>query len=270
MRPAPVRQDKQITARPSLAAGVTAILLCSSGSAGTLVDQAFQDGFENRCDELVYRESFTQADGSPWPAAWTALGGSVALADVQAGQARLRPVISGYSLARMGAAVDTRDVEVRFSMILEDATAQGVGFYVRQNGGHLMLTNPPGAGYAVFVEGSFRGLAGIGVWREQNGHEIQIAHSPPGSPAPTQGTPYRVRFQVLQINPSTTQLRAKTWPADQPEPAGWQVSANNAQTDLQNRSGGIAVDSWNVATSGSISATTRIDDIEIERLCPAG
>lgn len=238
-----------------------------TAEAAGLDHRLFHDGLESRCGASLFNETFTQADG-PWPSRWVALGGSVNDAVISAGAGHWRPVVSGYSLARIGAAAETRDVEVRFTMTLEDAAAQGVGFYVRHNGGHLNLTAIPGSGYAVFVEGSFRGMAGIGVWREENGNEIQIAHSPPGSPAPTQNVPYRVRLQVLQSSPNTTLLQAKTWPASAAEPAGWQVSASNGQADLQGRFGGVAVDSWNVATTGSVTAYTRIDDIEVEAICP--
>lgn len=244
----------------------TAALAVSPLRGAGLDGRLFHDGLETRCGEIVFSENFSQADG-PWPSRWLPLGGSVNSAVITSGEGRFRPNVSGYSLARLGVGAETRDVEVRLTMTLEDAAAQGVGFYVRQNGGHLNLTTLPGSGYAVFVEGTFRGMAGVGVWREENGNEIQIAHSPPGSPAPTQGVPYRVRLQVIQSTPTTTLLQAKTWPAASAEPAGWQVSASNAQADLQGRFGGVAVDSWNVATSGTMTAYTRIDDIEVESIC---
>lgn len=229
-------------------------------------DDILADGFELACGQLAYEEAFA-VDGPTWPAPWVELADSATVADVAAGVSRLRPVVSGYSLARMYAPIATRDVEVRFRMLLEDASAQGVGFYVRQNGGHLQLTETPGEGYAVFVEGSFRGLPGVGVWREEGGHEIQIAHSAGAAPAPQSNQWLQVRFRVHQLDAGQTRLQAKIWPEGAAEPLAWQVSAVDGQPSLQDRGGGIAVDSWNVAQSGTLSAHTRVDDIQIEPLC---
>jgi hypothetical protein len=243
-------------------------LLASTPVDAGGADLVYANGYESQCGAVVYVESFAQANGSPWPAPWVATGGT-ALADVQGGRARLRPFDSGYSLARMFAPIDTRDVEVRFRFVLEHEPTQGVGFYVRQNGGYLTQTNPTGAGYAIFIEGSFRGLPGVGVWREQLGNEIQIAHSV-GVAGPTQQVLYRARLRVLQVDALTTALQAKFWPDGQAEPAQWQVSANDSTPSLQNLNGGIAVDSWSVLQSpNTITAHTLVDDIEIETACAA-
>ena len=239
-------------------------LLAASASAA--IDLIHVDDFEEHCGQLLFSESFPD-NGGNWPSLWSELAGSAQVADVVAGSGRLQPVVSGYSLARMAAPVPTRDVEVRFTMWLEDASAQGVGFYVRQNGGHLQLTTTPGEGYAVFVEGSFRGLPGVGVWREENGQEIQIAHSGGLAPAPQSNQPLRVRFRVHQVDATQTRLQAKIWPLGEAEPIAWQVSALDTQASLQDHAGGIAVDSWNVAQNGTLTSHTRIDDIEVEALC---
>jgi len=211
-------------------------------------------------------ENFAGADGDPWPAYWSAVGG-VALADLQAGQARFRPVPSGYSLARLFAPVDTRDVELRFTVVFEDIATQGVGFYVRQNGGYLQQTTPFGQGYAVFVEG-FRALPGIGVWREVDGVEQQIQIFFDAALNFQNGVPYRVRFRVNQVDLATTMLQAKVWPEADAEPEGWQVQATDSTPALQGISGGIAPDSWSALQSpGPITAHTFVDDIEVEALC---
>lgn len=239
---------------------------CSMSICAQTTDFILVDQFEPTCGVVAYSEDFP-SDGPNWPAPWQELANSAAVADVSVGMGRMQPQVSGYSLGRLYADVPTRDVEVRFLMVLEDATAQGVGFYVRQNGGHLNQTFPTGEGYAVFVEGSFRGMPGVGVWREEDGHEIQIAHSGAAAAAPTSGVPFRVRFRVHQLNATQTLLQAKIWPDAAAEPVAWQVSAVNNQPSLQGATGGIAVDSWNSATAGSLSAHTLIDQIEIEPLC---
>lgn len=240
--------------------------LAGAFGAGTPPDAIYADGFEPAA-AAIFVESFAAGTAAAWPAPWIELAQSADIADVQGGAGRLRPMVTGYSLARMHAAISARDVEASFSFVLEDASSQGVGFYVRQNGGHLDLTNPPGQGYAVFVEGSFRNMPGVGVWKEEAGQEIQLAHSGAAAPAPQQDVAYRVRFRVSQTDASHTLLQARIWPDGSAEPDGWQVSHSDDTPLLQNLFGGIAVDSWNVATSPQIiSAHTAIDDIEITPL----
>jgi gluconolactonase len=227
----------------------------------------FADGFERHCGVPSYQESFTLADGAAWPAPWSVIGGT-ALADIQVGQARLRPVSSNYSLARLFAPIATRDVEVRFRMVLESEPTQGVGFYVRQNGGYLGGSNPTGRGYAVFVEGGFRGQPGIGLWKEENGVEIPLAHSAPAVAGPLAGSVYQVRFRVHQRSATTTYMQARFWLDGTQEPQAWQVAVDDSTPVLQNISGGIAVDSWSVILAPNpIGAHTRVDDIRIEPLC---
>lgn len=233
-------------------------------SAGS-VDIVYLDGFESGCGNLIYSEPFALADNSAWPSPWTPLG-NVAASDIQQQAARLRPNPTGYSLARMGAAIPTGSVEARFTLQLEDAATQGVGFYVRQNGGYLQDTMSHGQGYAAFAEGSFRGTAGIGVWREIDGVEQQIGHQSP-YPVISADIAYRVRLQVMQTSPTQTLVRAKLWPDGDPEPDAWQASASDATASLQNVSGGIAIDSWSSYIAPPITASTFVDNIELISLC---
>jgi hypothetical protein len=253
---------------------LAALLLLGAGSA--TAQPLLIDGFETGdfCGwhsqvgaPGTYLEAFTGPDGSARPTPWTAIG-SVALADLQSGQARFRPVPSGYSLARLFAPVETRDAEVTFTLVFEDVASQGVGFYVRQNGGYLQQTPSHGQGYAVFVEG-FRETPGIGVWREVDGHEqdLQILFDPALNFQ--DGVPYRVRFRVTQLDASTSLLQAKVWPLAGTEPADWQVEAMDATPSLQNVSGGIALDSWSSRQSPDpITAHTLVDDVEVAVVCP--
>jgi gluconolactonase len=225
---------------------------------------ACSDGEPLDCGEVVYSESFDGPDGGAWPAPWAILGGTD-LADLQGGRARFRPTDSGYSLARLGFPMLETDVEATFTTEFEDLDTQGVGFYVRQNGGHLDQTVPTGQGYAVFVEG-FRGFHGIGVWREVDGIEQAILIDT--GLALSNGVAYRVRFRVHQINAATTRLLARIWPAADPEPATWNVNTTDSSVELQGLSGGIAADSWSeIVSPGPITAHTFIDDVEVLRLC---
>lgn len=255
----------------ALLLATTVLLWATAAAAQTIFIESFESGNFCAWNSTVgvpgpFVESFTGADGDPWPAPWLAVGG-VALADLQAGRARFRSVPSGYSLARLFAPVDTRDVELRFTVVFEDIATQGVGFYVRHNGGYLQQTTPSGQGYAVFVEG-FRALPGIGVWREVDGVEQQIQILFDAALNFQNGVPYRVRFRVNQVDSATTLLQAKVWPEAGVEPEGWQVEATDSTPALQGISGGIAPDSWSAIQSpGPITAHTFIDDIEVEALC---
>jgi hypothetical protein len=266
LRAAPMRAGRRHALR-TLSCGLALSLMASSSTRADNVDIVYLDSFEDGCGNLIHSEPFAIADDSAWPAPWGALG-NVQSADIQQGMARLQPDATGYSLARMGAEVDTRNVEVRFTLRFEDASSQGVGFYVRQNGGYLQNTTTHGQGYAAFAEGSFRGTSGIGVWREIDGVEQQIGHQPPPYPTITAGIDYRVRFQVLQADATQTLVRAKMWPTAESEPATWQTSANDASVELQNISGGIAVDSWSNYVAPPITAHTFIDNLELISLCP--
>jgi hypothetical protein len=216
------------------------------------------------CGVAVYTEDFTGTNGSAWPAPWTPIG-SVDVADLQSGRGRFRPTLSGYSLARLYTDLDESDVEARLTIEFEDIDQQGIGFYVRQNGGYLQQTMPNGQGYAVFVEG-FRGFQGIGVWREVGGNEQQLLIDMGHTIA--NGTRYRVRFQVEQATPTTTTLRAKMWPEAGAEPGGWDVEYTDDAVVLQNVSGGVAADSWSeIMTGGPTPDYTFIDDVEIIPLC---
>src|SRR6187431_38997 len=99
------------------------------------------------CGALLLEENFTLSNGSAWPAPWVEAGNEVAVADVQGGRGRLRPEPSSYSLARMVAPGTTSAAEVLFTLIFEEASSQGVGFYAQQNGGYLQQTSPFGQGY---------------------------------------------------------------------------------------------------------------------------
>jgi len=242
------------TAGGSTAGGGTA----GGGTAGASAAGGAPDaGF-------AYAESFSLPDGGPWPAPWTVAGG-VATADVQAGRARLVPTLSGYSLARMKMPATLVNVEVVFDFQLPGTPQnQGVGFYVRQNGGHLTQTMPAGAGYAIFIE-AFRSPPGIGAWREVNGQEQEI--QPHANVALAAGTTYRARLRCTQQNATTTRLQGRFWAVTVAEPAAWQVDVTDTTASLQNVAGGFAIDSWSsLTTGGGTAAPLLVDDVIITGL----
>lgn len=224
------------------------------------------------CGNVAFSSDFMQANGTSWPAPWVASGDNVDLAEIQNGAALLRSNTVGgtsdYPLARMVAPLNYRDVELRARFMLEDPSSQGVGFYVRQNGGSLIDTVPAGQGYGVFIEGPWAGRPeGMSFWQEVDGIETVFSGAMTHTgPAPQPGVFYNLRFQVYQSTPNNTYLRAKFWPDDgvtaEPE---WQISVGDSTSELQGVRGGIAVDSYQ---HGAYSvASIHVDDIEVEPLC---
>ncbi|MBZ0114505.1 MAG: hypothetical protein K8J08_18725, partial [Thermoanaerobaculia bacterium] len=120
-----------------------------SASAGSGPVALLIDGFESgdTCGwsgrSPLLAEAFSDPDGSAWPPIFTVVGG-ITTADIQGGRGRLTAVPSPLEPGRTVAPGATRDVDVRFSFSFEEVARQGVGFYVRQNGGYLTHTNPQG------------------------------------------------------------------------------------------------------------------------------
>lgn len=199
-------------------------------------------------------ESFDGADGDPWPAPWAALGGVTdhALDD---GRGRLEG--PPQTVARMGmAGIDALDFDVEVTVTLTDFSRQGFGLYVRQNGGWLVSTDPPGQGYAVYFEGGFQQQ--LGLWRERDGVE-ELLGGVPLEPLEAL-EPYRVRLQCVQME-NATLLRTKIWPAATDEPDAWAVELIDVTPELQDVTGDLAIDVYNYEGSGSVY----VDDLVTRR-----
>ena len=242
------------------------ILVSSNVSAG--VEAVFSDGFEiiTCTPEVLFEENFNGANQNNWGGLWQESGNEVDVAEVLNQEGRLIPVASNYALARMVHPLNERDVESTFSFVFEDGATQGIGFYVRSNGGYLQQTTPTGQGYAVFLE-RFTGQPRLGLWYENDGNEISFVRDFDPAYQLLDGIKYSVRFQVFQEDASNTRLRARVWQADLIEPSIWHVSLTDNFLALQNTAGSMAVDSWSTQTSGQILNAIRIDDIVVTRLC---
>lgn len=226
-------------------------------SAGETTDPT-EDPTEGASD-CDFSEDFEGvANGDPWPATWVPVGG-VAVADVQDGWGRLRPEISGYSLARMVTFIDCPEIDTSLTFMFTDQNTQGVGLYARQNGGHLRETDPPGEGYAAFAE-SFRDPAGIGAWREVDGQEQRIENTERFEIQAN--VEYRMRFRLTQVDDTTSLLQGKIWPLADAEPDAWTVERTDNTASLQGVGGALAVDAWALnAVQGDDAADLLFDDI---------
>jgi hypothetical protein len=198
--------------------------------------------------DSVYEEPFDGANGSAWPDPWTIVGTHIIDAEIDDGRARM----SGENnltarLALQG--FDITNAEVLVRVEYENWGGQGYGFYVRQNGGALQETDPPGQGYGVYAEGNTRTL---GIWKEIDGVESPILEVPDAVAGGVEsGVPYIIRFQCEQQG-DTTALRAKMWREGDAEPTSWGVEVEDGTPELQNVSGSFANDVYNYVGTGSV------------------
>ena len=153
--------------------------------------------------------------------------------------------------------------ESTFSIELENVPLQGMGFYVRQNGGYLDQTAPQGAGYAIFTAG-VTSPPGTGSWFEAPGSgEVQLAQTM----FPLQSnTTYRLRVRVENESMSSTRLRSRVWQDGTPEPSTWTHDHTDAtRPELQGLAGGFAIDAWHNPGNGGFEDVF-IDDLVICQL----
>ncbi|MEQ1832613.1 MAG: hypothetical protein ABL977_06110 [Candidatus Eisenbacteria bacterium] len=217
-----------------------------------------------RAATLPYQESFPYPDGSAWPAPWFAGSAHVTLLDIQSGRARwagdptwvARMILPGFAAT---------DVEATLTVEFEDVAHQGIGFYVRQNGGTLREYVPFGQGYALFLKGAWGWPEDLGLWREIAGIETQFAarYDPLVSPLQDH-VRYRLRYRVTQQDAATTLLQAKVWAEAASEPLAWTIEATDTRAELQGFAGSFALDIYNF--SGSLPVY--VDDLAIEAWPP--
>ncbi len=209
--------------------------------------------------DAIYEEDFSGNDGDPWPAPWEIAGDGITQAELDGGRGRMAG-ITMHTSRMILPGFDELDAEMYVTVTFDDPSAQGFGFYCRQNGGALQDTDPPGQGYAVFFEGAY--MRGIGIWREIDGVEELLSMTPEAIPGGlSAGTPYRIRYQCRQDG-DITNVRAKVWPADEAEPEEWRVSVDDDTPQLQNLSGSFAADIYNYAGTGGLY----VDDVWIAAL----
>lgn len=183
--------------------------------------------------ELPYLETFESPNGSPWPAPWFIGGQHVTVADIQDERARLNG--DPAFVARMILPdFEEIDVEVLVTFEFEDVANQGIGFYVRQNGGTLREYLPHGQGYAMFLKGDWFWPEDLGIWREIDGVETQFATGyDPIAGGLQDGVRYRLRFRVTQMDAATTLLQARVWPENGAEPTAWTVETTDTRAEYR-------------------------------------
>jgi hypothetical protein len=220
------------------------------------------------CGVLLFEENWNIPDAPAWPAPWVELADSLEVADVASGRGRLRPVPGKYPLGRIWAPLAETNFEVLVTMMLEDSSSQSPGLYVRQNGGYLDVTVPPGSGYGVFMD-----IVGpsVTLYKEEEGTEIPF--DPTTIDQPLSFVNYRFRLQVESFGAevggeggTTTNWRARYWYVGAPEPSTWTVEATNVSS-LTALVGGISLDSWSNLFEDPITTHTQYDDLQVFKYC---
>lgn len=181
--------------------------------------------------------------------------------DLQGGRGRLNGDPTWVARMILPGFTET-DVEVTVTFEFENVDQQGIGFYVRQNGGTLHEYLPHGQGYAMLLKCAWGWPEDLGLWREIDGVETQFLGGYDPIPGGLQhGVRYRLRFRVTQQDAATTLLHARVWPEASAEPAPWTLEGTDTQPLLQGTPGSFAIDFYNQAGTSHVF----IDDLRIER-----
>ncbi len=214
-----------------------------------------------------FTETFTGTDAAAWPSGWSTVSSTTGTMtiDIQTNRGRLQSkawdgINSNTGLSRViNGTLNIMNADVVLTVEFENFANQGVGIYLRQNGGYLTDSAVNGQGYGVFWEGN--GANDLGLWYELNGVETRIIGVNPIATV-LNNTKYQIRFQVEQVNSNDTIQRARVWLAIDPEPATWDTTITSSYADLQNSSGVLAVDLFNFSGTSSIY----VDDIVVTQL----
>ncbi len=228
----------------------------------------FSDAIPGLGNSTSFTETFTGTNNAAWPGSWSTVSSAATISvDIQSNRGRLRSntydgISSTTALTRViNSSVNLQDVDAVFTVEFEDFANQGVGFYVRQNGGYLTELATNSQGYGVFLQGN-NTVGEFALIYELNGVEspIQSVNNLLTLASVLNNTAYRIRFQVKQNTRNDTLLRAKVWLASDTEPATWDIIYTTSSiSGLQEISGGIAVDLFNYSGTSSIY----IDDISV-------
>jgi hypothetical protein len=209
-------------------------------------------------NELVV-DTFSRAATSGWGGAdiggsYTLLGSSGAFA-VQGGVGQVTvPVGNSRGATLYGASTRDVDMTVKFAT---DVMSRGDGQFV-----YLIARRATdGSEYRLKVRLLADGRVLTGLSKTSNGVEAPIEVGVDSGLSYVAGSYLHVRASVTGASPTT--LKVKVWRAGQAEPTGWQVTATDATSSLQD-AGAVGIQSY-VAGNGR-AATLSIDDLVVIQL----
>lgn len=188
-------------------------------------------------------EEFDRSDGEPLPEGWVVLESSLDIAEHRSGALELS-ASDAYRVSRVATDLFSAiNAEAQFKVRFEDVKEQGVGLYLRSNGGLLQRTTPYGQGYNVYIDSVYSTTPTIRLYKEVDGHEDELLGA--GARASVtidNDVVYHVWFRVVQIDATTTRLQAKIWSTAESEPLEWTVTTDDDEEVLQGTAGGLAID----------------------------
>lgn len=187
--------------------------------------------------------------------AWTSTSGSAF--GVNNGSGRLTMANPGSGPSAFLGGVSSSDTDVRIELTLDKVPSGG------STSAHssVLLRRVQGAGdYQVKLGFLSSGTVRVSLSRTaSNGAETSLTGWVPVSGLTyTAGTSLTIRGQATGTSPTT--LRAKVWRTGQAEPAGWAVTASNAQDGLQ-VPGAVGVKSYLSSSSTSAPLVARFDNL---------
>lgn len=202
-------------------------------------------------------DTFSRSQSSGWGqtetgASWSEVGPSSAYS-VASGIGQIVVPKGVKNIAELGG-VDAASVDVRVDMST-NASATGGGNYFWVTG-----RGDARNGYSATTRVTSSGAVNLSVRRTVNGATTVLAANETAVPAPTVGTPLRLRLVVEGHAPTTVQ--AKLWPVGSSEPASWQVEATDASTALPS-TGSVALGGYLSGSATSGSMTFRFDNLAV-------
>ena len=198
----------------------------------------------------AFTETWPDADGSPWPAAWTTSGASATI-DTQAGAGRMlvSDVSGGYGRAQLTGLANRADSDLVTSFQWSSNTAASyLSVYLRGSGGWQNAYRPKN-GYGIQLQSN---SGTVSIMKNVNG-TVTTMQNVAGGQQVTTGKQW-LRMQVIG---STIQF--KVWADGTPEPTTWAASL----TDSSITTAGQLFLSQVRAASNVGDKTVTFDDLSI-------
>lgn len=209
---------------------------------------------------LYANDTFSRTVSNGWGTAevggaWSVSGGAVTNFSVAGGQGRLS-VVPGSTRSASLNAVQQSSSEMTTTLSFDRAQTGG-GTYIMVVGRRVTASNA----YQLKIRAQSTGAVTAQLSRVVNGAEtvIQTAPSVPGL-SWTQGEKLRVRLRVTGTAPSA--LAARIWEDGSPEPAAWQVMANDSTPALQ-ANGGVGISTYLSSSATQFPMVVSVDDLVV-------
>jgi chitodextrinase len=167
----------------------------------------------------AFTETWPDADGAPWPAAWTTSGASATI-DTQGGTGRLlvSDVAGGYARAQLTGLADRADSDLLTSFRWSsNSAASYLSVFLRGSGGWQNAYRPKN-GYGIQLQSN---SGTVSVLKNVNG-TLTTLQNVAGAQALTTGK------QWLRLRVVGSQIQFKIWADGTSEPTSWTTSLTDS------------------------------------------